>query len=86
MTRWTDTSFTKSAAFKPPRKPRGAGGRQHVIRSDRVIAGHLRRPGADEHRAGIHDAPRDRFGSGDDVFGGGVVGERDRLVHARGRR
>ena len=31
---------------------RGAGGRQHVVRADRVVAGDLRRPRADEQRAG----------------------------------
>ncbi len=35
--------------------PGRAGGGQHVVRADGVIAGDLRRPRADEHRAGIGD-------------------------------
>ena len=82
VTRCTDTSLTKSAAFKSAAMPRRARGRQHVIRADRIVAGHLRRPAADEDGAGIGDAAGEGFGSDDHVFGRGAVREIDRFIGA----
>ena len=52
VTRCTVICLTKSAADSPPRTRAAAGRRQHVVAADRVVAGHLRRPRADEERPG----------------------------------
>ena len=43
---------------QPAAIARGAGGGQHVVRADGVVAGHLRGPRADEDGAGVHDRAR----------------------------
>ena len=47
--------FDEVSGIQSATKSRRAGGRQHVIRADRVVAADLGRPFADKHRAGIHD-------------------------------
>ena len=46
------TTRTKSAALQAAAEARRAAGRQHVVRAGGVVAGRLRRPRADEDRAG----------------------------------
>ena len=62
---------------------RNASGRNIA---NRVVAGDLRRPTADEQRAHAFDLRRRRFIVDDQVFGRGGVGERDRFGLRRASR
>ena len=82
VTRWTETTRTKSAACKPTAKARGAAGRQHVVRPDGVVARHLRGVPADEDRTGARDRRRRRLVVDDQVLGRHPVGQRHGLGSA----
>ncbi len=82
VTRCTETTRTKSAACRPPRSARGAARRQHVVRPDGVVAGHLRGVPADEDRARAAHRRRGRLVVDDQVLGRHPVGQRDGLGRA----
>ena len=70
---------------QPAAHARGAGGRQHVVRADGVVAGHLRRPRADEQRAGAcAPAPPCASSSTTRCSAARLVGQVDRLLQRRG--
>ena len=68
---------------EPAREPGGAGGRQHVVRRDPVVAEGHRGPRTEEHRAGVADARQQGVGIGHEqqhVLGGEIVDDVHRLL------
>ena len=82
---WREVDAHEIRGRQSAAEPRGAGGRQHVIRSGRVVARRLRAPGADERRP-RPDARRGLRLVADEVFGREPVRQRHGLGARSGPR